>query len=295
MPTEKTADLRLNEQASQIVASRQGRLTFKERFALVFLGDTHIGKQCNNDIDCSLMYTRLLQSVLSNQIETRDILAIIHGGDGTHRGGQHLEEFVYLTRHALNWDLPDENYIPLFMNIGNHEYMGDPDGEQYRQWVADPLPLQSTWFDDLRWGVVLLNTGMNDRGYLPEGQFAKALSTIEQLIESHRGYQLIIDMHIPPAIGFNARRYLVLNHRDTKAFKQLLQRYPKSIAAVVSHHRHWAKMTDQPYRFRGRTPCFISAYGGHCDCPRFSCLKLFFERQPGGGWVLSSQLLHLRG
>jgi len=286
--------LRLNEEAEQILAQRMQQPAFKERFALVFLGDTHIGKECKNDIDNSLMYTRLLQSVGRNQEHEDDILAIIHGGDGTHRGGQHLEQFTHLTRHALNWDLPDVTHIPLFMNLGNHEYIDDQEAEQYSRFIADPVPMQSIWFNDIRWGVVLLNTGMNDRGYLPEDRFSQALTMIEQEIARHRGYQLVIDMHIPPSLGRQAFRYLALNYCYTRKFKQLLKRYPKTIAAVVSHHRHWAKMTSQPYRWEGRTPLFISAYGGHCDCPRFSCLKLTFQRQAGGQWAMRSQLLQLK-
>ncbi|MGE5379448.1 MAG: metallophosphoesterase family protein [Methylocystaceae bacterium] len=293
MINENNSNLRLNEEGQQILNKRLQQESFKKEFALVFLGDTHIGKQCKNDLDCSLMYTRLLEAIQRNEDESHNILAIIHGGDGTHRGGQHLEEFAYLTRHALGWDLPGDNRIPLLMNVGNHEYINDPTGSQYEQWIADPVPWQSYWFDQLKSGVILLNSGMNDRGGLPDNQLARTLKIIDNEIANHRGYQVVIDMHIPPSIGPQALRCLALNYADTCKFKQLLRRYPKRIAAVVSHHRHWAKMTDKPFLFHGHTPLYISAYGGHCDCPRFSCLKLTFRRHSGSGWKQSSQLIRL--
>jgi len=283
--------LRLNEEARLLLAERLQEPTLANQFALVFLGDTHIGKQCRNDIDSSLMYTRLLQSFLHNQEVDKDILTIIHGGDGTHRGGQHLEQFAYLTRQGLRWDFPEEKHIPLFMNLGNHEYIHDPEGKQYQQFIGEVKPVEFYWLDELRWGIILLNTGMNNRGYLPGDEFNQALATIARELKTHRGYQVVIDMHIPPSVGRQAYRLLALNYGYTRKFKQLLRTYPKSIAAVISHHRHWAVMSPKPYRVWGRTSFYISAYGGHCDCPRFSGLKLTFQRQSGGEWKLSNQLL----
>lgn len=285
--------MRLNDEAGMLLEKRLQELGTADRFALIFLGDTHIGKQCHNDIDSSLMYTRLLQEFQRNQQAENDILAIIHGGDGTHRGGQHLEQFAYLTRQALRWDFPEEKHIPLFMNLGNHEYINDRRAEQYGRFIGEVKPVQFIWLDQLRWGIILLNTGMNNRGYLPDNQFKQALKNIAQELDAHRGYQVIIDMHIPPSVGRQRFRLLALNFRYTREFNQLLRAYPKSIVNVISHHRHWAQMTFRPYYVRGRTQFYISSYGGHCDCPRFSGLKLTCQRQASGEWKQTSQLLLL--
>jgi hypothetical protein len=282
--------------AAAALTSRISESRFSERFSLAFMGDTHIGKSCRcNEVNPAKEYVRLLHEVLVGDTRSRDTLCIIHGGDATHVGRPHLTEFVQETKRVLGYGrLPQKDQVPFFLNIGNHEYIDDTEGNAYRDLVGNPGDAQYIWLNPQRTCIILLDTGLGNRGGFPDNsRFQAQLDTAASIITQHPDYHFVIDMHIPPAVGPYRCTILVLNKIFTRQFNTFLGQHPNRIAAVVTHHRHFVAPSARPYCRLAGVPLFITAHAGHCDFPRLACLKLTFVDHPYYGWSIRPSLISL--
>lgn len=284
--------VRLNESSRSLLSVRQQSERFARRFSLVFMGDTHIGKICClNDIVPENEYRRLLSVVLGDGSD--DILCIVHGGDATDRGEENLKRFLKVTKSFLSFK-SRHGIIPFFLNIGNHEYLDDPEGEAYRLLVCDPGQVQYIWLDSQRFGLALLDTGTGDRGGFENAKrFSDQLLELETEMRKKPDYLFIIDMHIPPAWGWGRLMPLGLNNRDTREFLHFLNRNPEQIMAVITHHRHWLIPSCSPQFYQKRIPVFVTAHAGHCDFPRLASLRLTFSRVSSAGWEMKPSLIRV--
>lgn len=160
------------------------------------MGDTHVDKICKEGQITNLeKYSHLLKKVM----EYKNILCIIHGGDGTNDGNEEgLMKFVNKTKEILYRDNTGKDYIPFFMNIGNHEYTNSTASEiHYIELIGKTNQIISLKYQQL--DIILLNTGCKSDGFFnTHNYFKKELSKIGDYInktDSHINF--LIDMHIP--------------------------------------------------------------------------------------------------
>ncbi|MGE5379445.1 MAG: metallophosphoesterase family protein [Methylocystaceae bacterium] len=278
--------MKLNAEAHAFLRKRCELPEFEHGFSLVFIGDTHWGEECKGKAKPGVVYGHLLDRIKRNQLTYHNILAIIHGGDGTNIGEKSLEQFLTATRKSLHYDLAGKDHIPLFMNVGNHEYINDRNLNHYNSLVGDGLHVEEIWMRPQKTCLLLLNTGGPNRDghFVDKQHFSEQLQAAGAIIKAHPLYQFVIDMHIPPAFGPHRGKSHALNSEYTEQFTDFLNQYLKRVAAVVTHHRHCFNPSAIPYRYRGQVPVYLTAYAGHCDCPNLNGLKITYSDNKQGGW-----------
>ncbi|MGE5450083.1 MAG: metallophosphoesterase family protein [Methanomassiliicoccales archaeon] len=288
-----TRKMKLNDEAYLYLRVRREEPKYQGEFSLVFVGDSHLGQKCINSIKPEVMYEMLLKRIVNNQNKYGNILAIIHGGDATHSGKEQLERFITVTRNQLAYNQSGSNPIPLFMNVGNHEYQKDPLLYNYNSLVSNGRYVDEIWLRPQNACVLLLNTGGpdSDGHFTEEQQFPDQLAAMEAIIKAHPHYRFIIDMHIPPAIGPHKGKSHALKPKYSDQFIAFLNRYLQRVAAVVTHHRHCIHPSSLAYYYRGKVPIYITAFAGHCDCARLNGLKLTYTCNQQGIWKAKSSLL----
>ncbi|NMM63152.1 hypothetical protein HBE96_10675 [Clostridium sp. P21] len=264
-------NLRLNDLGNIILSYRSRQERFKERFSIIFMGDTHINKTCGEEKVTNLeKYSRLLKKAM----QCENVLCIIHGGDGTNNGTKEgLMKFANKTKEILYKDTVKEDYIPFFMNIGNHEYTNSTASEiNYIELIGRTNQIISLIPQKL--SIILLNTGCKSDGFFNKhSYFKKELNKIEDYInETDAHVNFLIDMHIPPSMGeledkdHKNKTPHSLNCIFTNNFNEFIDIYSSKIIAIVTHHLHcfYQKNTCAPVVKYGNIPFYLTANAGHC-------------------------------
>lgn len=286
-------NIRLNDLANIILHYRCMEQRFQKRFSIIFIGDTHTDKICEGEEITNLeKYSHLLEKT----VQCENILCIIHGGDGTNNGTKEgLMKFVNKTKEILYGNTAQEDYIPFFMNIGNHEYTNSTVSEiNYIGLVGktnEIINLRSQ-----RLNIILLNTGCKSDGFFNKhNYFKKELNKIGEYIDKEDPHiNFLIDMHIPPSIGTlhdkgnNNKTPHSLNCIFTNNFYDFMDKYHNRIIATVTHHLHCFYQENPcipAAKYYGR-PFYLTASGGHCTlCDKKSCigecLKFDFQLKDG--------------
>lgn len=284
---------KLNDESHDILVERRkaksGQL--KTSFTLLFMGDTHI-QMCGSSN--RKYYQRILKKVLGE----KRVLATYHGGDGAHVDDDHyLLVFKQTTEQYLFKAKQRKNRIPLFMNVGNHEYIGSGSNPiaHYNTLIGNAGRIQTYRLTPNNLPVILeiilLDTGgPGPAGFPPSkaGIFEKEISAINQFIKSETTFyaskgqkvRFIIDMHIPPQVGILGKKpvppqkphYLAKPYN--KQFISMLAKNAGKIIAIVTHHRH-CMATRVTYK---NMPFFITTHAGNCTStggmPRLEYLRL---------------------
>lgn len=290
--SDSLSQAKLNDESYSLLRRRREDPLYQNEFSLIFIGDSHVGQECSSGAAPEVLYLRLLERIRANERKYRNILAIFHGGDGTHRGKKHLEEFIAATRYGLDYDVSSEDRIPLFMNVGNHEYINDPELKNYNALVGNGNYIQEIWLRPQNTSVLFLNTGgPNSDGFFKDPHhFANELTAMGAIIKAHPHYRFIIDMHIPPAVGPHKGKSHALNKDYTAQFTKFLKSYLNRVALVVVHHRHCVQPSRIGYLFQGKVPIYLTAFAGHCDCLRLSALKITYSRNSQGVWKVKTSI-----
>lgn len=290
---QKSQRNKLNDEAYDLLRERRMDPRFQHEFSLIFVGDSHFGQDCSSGIPPEAMYRLLLERIRKHEKKYGKTLAIIHGGDGTHGGRKHLEKFIAVTRHALNYDASVEARIPIFMNVGNQEYINDPHLKNYNTLVGNGNHVEEIWLRPQNTCVLMLNTGGPESDGCSEDneRFFEQVQAMEAIIKSHPHYRFLIDMHIPPAIGPHKGKIHALNNEYTALFVQFLNNNLNRITAVVTHHRHGLRPTSSPYWYQGKIPIYLTAYGGNCDGPGPNALNMTHFRNAKGIWRVKTSII----
>ncbi|HEX2952574.1 MAG TPA: hypothetical protein VHR47_01155 [Bacillota bacterium] len=113
---------KLNDEAHDILVNRRNDLVnkFKTEFAVVFMGDTHIGM---NDGNNQLYYQKVLNRVVVQEKKDKNIIAAFDGGDLADTDNMTLMQTFKSTTESILFKKNSGDKIPLFGNIGNHEYI----------------------------------------------------------------------------------------------------------------------------------------------------------------------------
>lgn len=273
-------NIRLNDLANIILNYRCMEERFKEKFSIIFMGDTHTDKICEGEAITNLeKYSHLLEKAA----QCENVLCIIHGGDGTNNGTKEgLIKFVNKTKEILYGNV-EEDYIPFFMNIGNHEYTNSTISEiNYIELVGKTNEIIN--LRPQRLNIVLLNTGCKSDGFFNKhNYFRKEINKIGEYIDKEDPHiNFLIDMHIPPSIGKLQDKVLSnkashsLNCMFTSNFNDFMDKYHNRIIAIVTHHLHCFYQENPciPAIKYNDTPFYLTASGGHCTlCDEKSCIS----------------------
>ncbi|WP_010250744.1 metallophosphoesterase [Acetivibrio cellulolyticus] len=277
----------LNDTSTKILNMRAAKFKNNSPFTLGLLGDSHIGQ--SNCTTNPTWYRELLKKIVSKNVYT-----IIHGGDASDHGGASLKQFVNITENQLKYGTINASRTPIFVNIGNHDYLrGKTTKAVSRNDYTKDIGQHNNiikLFDSNkgpRVAVVLLDTGFTISGKLPSGEdYSKVLKSIEDkmidLIKKHNTIRFIIDMHVPPQIlattkndkKFNSSHVLStqFNSKFRKFIKDFTSRYPGRIIAITAHHKHgWVQKNAYYFSYKTydmkthKIPIYLTAQGGHCD------------------------------
>lgn len=239
------------------------------------MGDTHVDKIYKEERTTSLeKFTNLLEKVTTYE----NILCIIHGGDGTHNGNQEgLTKFVNKAKEVLYLNNTKKDYIPFFMNIGNHEYSNSTASEiHYINLVGKTNQIINLKPQQL--DIILLNTGCKSDGFFNKhNYFKKELNKIGEYINKvDSQIKFLVDMHIPPSIrsledkSEHNKTPHSLNCVSTNNFKEFIDKYSDRIITIVTHHLHcfYQKNPCISSILYENTPFYLTANAGHCisDC-----------------------------
>lgn len=264
-------NIRLNDLGNSILYYRCLEERFRERFSIIFMGDTHVDKLAKEEKITNLEKYSLL---LEKAKEQKDILCIIHGGDGTNDGTEEgLTKFVNKTKEVLYRDNTKKDYIPFFMNIGNHEYKNSSASEiHYIELVGGTNQIISLKPQEL--DIILLNTGCKADGFFNKhNYFKKELNKIGEYInKTDSQVNFLIDMHIPPSIGAledntqYSKTPHSLNCIFTNNFSEFMDTYYSRIIATVTHHLHCFHQQNPctPVTKYDNRPFYLTASAGHC-------------------------------
>lgn len=301
---------KLNDESHDILVERRkaraGQL--RTSFALVFMGDTHI-QMCGPGNEQN--YRRVLRKARK---ENR-LIAIFHGGDGAHVNDDHyLLAFRTATRQELFGAKQRKDRVPLFMNVGNHEYIGSGSNPiaHYNSLVGNAGQIQTYRLtpndQKVILEVILIDTG----GPAPNGfpaqkasLFKKQVDAIDRFIRNERQFyssrgqsvRFIIDMHIPPAVGVLGKKPVppskphYLNKISNKQFLTMVSKHPGQIVAIVTHHRHCTALKDN-YK---KTPVFITTHAGQttgCVPTRLEYLRLRLRTTAAGYQITSHKFVN---
>jgi hypothetical protein len=284
---EKGVTMALNDTSTKILKKRAAKFKADSKFSIGLIGDSHIDqKNCTNN---HIWYRELLEKIVS-----RKVYIMVHGGDASDHGGSSLKKFVNITEDELKYLTISELDTPIFVNIGNHDYLRNKTNKSVSR--ADYTTYIGTHNNIIRLfdsgkgprvAVVLLDTGYTISGKLPSGEdYSKVLKSIEDrmisLIKNHNTIRFIIDMHVPPQIlantqnnkKFNSKHVLLTQYNDRfkKFIKDFTSKHPDRIMAITVHHKHgWIQ--KKAYYFSYKTydkknhkiPVYLTAQGGHCD------------------------------
>ena len=278
---------KLNQIGKKVLKNRCRYSKFQSNFSIIFISDTHTNKESIK------YYSDILKEIIVHQ----DALCIIHGGDSIHGVSNNIEksktqlvEFIDTTKFELYNGKMNNNLIPFFMNIGNHDYCSKniefSNIRNFKSLVGDTSDVIKIYNQPL--DIILLDTGFTHNGFPCLSSFTNQIHNIEKKIrKNHRQVQYIIDMHIPPQIGYftNYSKH-TLSIEQTSEFINFLNRYENRIVAVVTHHIHRFNQNDvtTPVYIhpKGNIPFYQTSIGSHHGSDKFSncsnkCLKFNFE------------------
>ncbi len=277
----------LNDTSTKILNKRAEKFKSNSPFTLGLIGDSHIGQSiCTTN---PTWYRKILSKIVSQKV-----YAIIHGGDASDYGGSSLKSFVTITENELKYGTINASRTPIFVNIGNHDYLRGKTTQSvsrndYTTYIGQHNNIIKLFNSGKgpRVAVVLLDTGYTISGKLPSGEdYSKVLKDIEDkmiaLIKKHSTLRFIIDMHVPPQIladtqnhkKFNTSHVLLTqyNSRFKKFIKDFTSKYPGRILAITAHHKHgWVQKTAYYFSYKTydmkphKIPIYLTAQGGHCD------------------------------
>ena len=304
--------LTLNEEAYRIIKIKQSLFTSNGTtlppvFSIVFLGDTHTGmKACDNPpfVKPLIKYEQLLKKIiLENKGHT---LAIIHGGDATDYGKANLQAFIDKTIEILYKPYSDDSKkIPLFANIGNHEYelhkntkgvVTNGTLDAYNELVksitmtkSDPPnqhpDVQVIALNQLFLRVILLNTGYGNKGTfgtVSPDLFEKQIEELDKWIGQLEGpkknskIRFIVDMHIPPNIGrlgtqqynpYDPTTIYKVPHVLNDKYNKLFKNnlLDKHRDSILTVVAHHRHCKPFVYDKRHNTEFYLTPAGGNCD------------------------------
>lgn len=265
-------NIRLNDLGNIILNYRCMEERFKEKFSIIFMGDTHVDKICKEDKITNLeKYCYILEKAK----ECENVLCIIHGGDGTNNGSEEgLIKFVNKTKEILYGKNTDKEYIPFFMNIGNHEYTKSTLGEiNYIELIGKTNEIINLKPQKLN--IILLNTGCKSDGFFNKhNYFKKELHKIGEYINKTDSHvKFLIDMHIPPSIGGlkdktdHKKTPHSLNCIFTNNFNDFIDTYNNKILVTVTHHLHcfYQQNSCIPAAQYNNVSFYLTANAGHCS------------------------------
>lgn len=297
---------KLNDEGKLYLSARSN-LVSATNFSIVFTGDTHVGSRMPTALS---RYKSLLTKARNlNDLDYR-IACIIHGGDGTDYGESNLADFKKGTEEALYSNpKPGETLIPLFMNIGNHEYyqitdkdLANANIKNYDKYIGDSNIIQEYSLSKQKVSIIFLNTGYDNSGTFKTypNHFNNQLTKINSIIKNSNN-KFFIDMHIPPSIpglqeniADESKRHS-LNNTWTSQFKTFLNNatIQAKVIGVVTHHRHCVEPVPPIKATYGKIPFFLTAYGGQTDskCTRhLDMLKLDLAWN-GKAWVITPRFI----
>ncbi|OPJ56142.1 metallophosphoesterase [Clostridium oryzae] len=297
----------LNSDSTSILIKRiqNKSLSSPKNFSIIFIGDTHVGKvrsHCNHNEGEN--YKALLKKINKSK-NKKEVIAIIHGGDGCDfpdKGKTNLKDFVDITKSGLEYKniVHENNKIPFFMNVGNHEYNKKTSShlKEFGNLIGKRNYVVKL-FDNTNGpmiAVVLLQTGMEVYGGSLGGSklktFKDAIEDVEAQMEAiksnnkYKSVKFIIDMHIPPTLpvfnkkiadcsdpppkGKKKAHSLCIKNDNTdfiNFINRFTKKYKNSILAIVCHHKHWyfqPNIRNNSNYMISNVPVFITAQGGNC-------------------------------
>lgn len=184
-------------------------------------------------------------------------------------------KFINKTKKILYQDNTLKDYIPFFMNIGNHEYVNSTTNEiHYIELIGKTNQIINLKPQQLN--IILLNTGCKSDGFFNKhNYFKKELNKIGKYInktDSHINF--LIDMHTPPSIeGLEDKREYnksphSLNCTFTNNFNEFMDTYYNRIIATVTHHLHcfYQQNPSTPVTQYDNIPFYLTANAGNCTC-----------------------------
>ncbi len=280
----------LNMQGFKYLKKRKKQIKNKNEFSIIFMGDSHNGYiGCPNASNEN--YLGMLAAIKRQNKFSSEAACIIHGGDTAHYNNG-LPNFVDNTEKTL---YNTEPKIPIFCNVGNHDYHQLASGtyslSSYRSYVLYKeikygntiVDLNSAGFNS---AVIMINTGYRMNGYYPpgtnanfHGELVTIRSRMKSLLKAHPSINFIIDMHIPPHVGYyptsghfhvGPQPSDVLNTNWNTEFKNVILKdtnLQPHILAIVAHHRHsYYQRSNNVYWLDSHTPIpvYVTAQGGNC-------------------------------
>ena len=171
---------KLNQIGKKLLKNRCGYSKFQSNFSIIFISDTHTDK---SNIE---YYSDLLKEFIVQQ----DVLCIIHGGDSIHGVSNNIEkskiqlvQFIDTTKLALYTSTMNTKIIPLFMNIGNHDYCSKnikfSNIKNFKNLVGDTSDVINIYNQPL--DIILLDTGYTHNGFPCLNSFTNQLHNIEKV------------------------------------------------------------------------------------------------------------------
>lgn len=275
---------KLNTRAREILDAKAAKFKNGKDFSIILLGDSHIGQfNCTNR-----WYTELLNKIKSKTI-SKDVYTAVHGGDASDNSTR-LKNYVNITEKVLAYSntTKDDTKIPLFTNVGNHDYKingkqgAGVDIKRYNNLIGNDNFIIKLFKGSKgpKIAIVFINTGYNVSGQLPgdknfQIELDKLSNKMSEIIKAHNSVRFIIDMHIPPKIPKNGQFNTnhTLNPKYNDIFRKFMQKHPARILAIVAHHKH-GNIQSSAYRYTFNNikhtinyniPLYLTAQGGHCD------------------------------